>query len=297
MWRREIMHYEGKIYRPWTEANSVLIQTTLGCSNNNCTFCSMFDDKQFSIRKLEDIFRDIDEARLIYPHVESIFLIDGNVIAARTDFLLKIFDKIKTTFPENKNIALYAGYNDFRRKSLEQLKEMKDAGLTMTYSGLESGDPIVLEKIKKRMTQEHIIEGAMLAKEAGIRSLVSFIFGLGGKERSFEHIYETTKILNIIQPEELAPMALAIQPGTELEQEVQCGDFIMPSPLQILNEEKYLLENMDDFDCYYWGGHGNNIASMRGMFVPNRHMFLDKVQREIDTNPVTQQDVIQTFAW
>lgn len=142
------MNYEGKVYRPWPEYRSILIQTTLGCSINTCTFCSMFDDKRFKVRPIEDVIKDIEEARLIYPHVESIFLIDGNVMAARTDYLLKIFDKLRSTFPECKKISLYSGLNDFRRKTIAELKELKDAGLDMAYSGLESGDRIVLERIK-----------------------------------------------------------------------------------------------------------------------------------------------------
>ena len=290
------MHYEGKIYRPWTEANSVLIQTTLGCSMNHCTFCNMFSDKRFRIRDIDDIFQDIESARHFYPHVESIFLIDGNVMAARTDFLLKIFEKIKATFPECQKISLYSGLNDLRRKSPSELKELKHAGLSMAYAGLESGDRIVLERIKKRMTPEQALEGMALAKEAGIEMLLSFIFGLGGREHSKEHIVETTKLLNLMQPEQIAPMALAIQPGTELEQEVNRGEFILPTPLQILEEERYLLENLD-FETMYWGDHGNNIVSLKGMLPTYQKQFLGQVNNAIATNPITQENVIQTFSW
>ncbi|MDO6761962.1 radical SAM protein [Agarivorans sp. 1_MG-2023] len=291
------MHYQGKIYRPWMEAESVLIQTTLGCSNNQCTFCTMFDDKRFKVRELADIFIDIEEARVIYPRVKSIFLIDGNVMAIRTEMLVSILDKIKTTFPEIENISLYSGFNDFRRKSITELKEIKSAGLDMAYTGLESGDPIVLQRIQKRMTREHAIEGMELARAANIKVLASFIFGLGGKERSKEHAINTTSLLNIIQPDAIAPMALAVQPGSELEREVARSEFILPTPLQILEEEKYLLENLADFNCYYWGDHGNNISPMRGMFPGVRQPFLDKVNDNIAHNPVTKQNIIQTFAW
>ncbi|MGF1787447.1 radical SAM protein [Photobacterium swingsii] len=291
------MHYEGKIYRPWIEAESVLIQTTLGCSNNQCTFCTMFDDKRFKVRELEDIFLDIEEARLIYPHVKSIFLIDGNVMAIRTEMLIKILDKIKMTFPEIQNISLYSGFNDFRRKSIAELKEIHSAGLSMAYSGLESGDPVVLDRIQKRMTREHAIEGMAMAREANIKVLASFIFGLGGKYRSTEHAVNTTSLLNIMQPDAIAPMALAIQPGSALEGELKRGEFTLPTPLQILEEEKYLLENLEDFDCYYWGDHGNNISPMRGMFPAVRQPFLDRINTHIAHNPITKQNVIETFSW
>ena len=291
------MQYQGKVYRPWPEAESVLIQTTLGCSNNQCTFCNMFSDKRFKIRELEEIFRDIEQARRLYPKVESIFLIDGNVIAARTEFLLKIFDKITATFPEIKNIALYAGYNDLRRKTPAQLKQLTQAGLTMAYAGLESGDPEVLKWTQKGMTREQVMEGAALAKDAGLKMLASFIFGLGGRHRSEEHIQATTDLVNQIEPEEIAPMALAIQPGTELERQVFSGEFMMPSPLQVLEEERYLLQSLNDFDCYYWGDHGNNLSPMKGMLPGARQPFLDRINQHIAHNPVTRQEVIQTFAW
>lgn len=291
------MRYEGKIYRPWTEAESVLIQVTLGCSINTCTFCNMFRDKRFKIRDLDDVFQDIEGLRQRYHRVESIFLIDGNVMAARTDYLVKVLNKITTTFPEVQNISMYAGFNDLRRKSVEDLIKIRQAGLNMVYAGLESGDREVLERIGKRMTPEHAIEGMARAKQAGIRVLASFIFGLGGRERSKQHIEATTALVNQLKPEEIAPMALAIQPGTELEREVEQGRFSLPSPLQILQEEQYLLENLQDFDCYYWGDHGNNISPMRGMLPQARHAFLERINHEVATNPITQQQIIQTFSW
>ncbi len=290
------MDYEGKVYRPWMEANSLLIQATVGCTNNKCTFCDMFREKKFRIMALEDVFQDIEDARRIYPSVESIFLIDGNALAVKTETLLQILEKITSTFPECERIALYGGLNDFERKSVEELKQLKKAGLTLVYAGLESGDQVVLKRIKKGITAEQALAGMEKAKAAGIEMLLSFIFGLGGKERSREHIVETTRLLNIMQPEQIAPMALAVQPGTELEREVEAGEFILPTPLQILEEEKNLLENLD-FPTYYWGDHGNNIVPMRGILPKSHEFFLEKIERAIATHPVTQQEILQTFAW
>ena len=290
------MNYEGKVYRPWIEANSILIQVTLGCSINTCTFCSMFDDKRFKVRPIEDVFQDIEQARRYYPYVESIFLIDGNVMTARTDYLLKVFDKLRSTFPESKKISLYSGLNDFRRKTTTELKELVDAGLSMAYCGLESGDPVVLEKIKKRMTAEQALEGMAMAKEAGIEILLSFIFGLGGRDRSKEHIEATTALLNKLNPEQIAPMALAVQPGTELEKEVQRGEFVMPTELQVLQEEKHLLENLN-IDTFYWGDHGNNLIQHKGFLLDSRQFFLNNVNQAIQQNPMAADNVIQTFSW
>ena len=291
------MQYEGKIYRPWPEANSLLIQTTLGCTHNTCTFCDMFREKRFRIRKIEKIFRDIEEARQIYPYIRSIFLIDGNVLALKTEFLLKILGRISVTFPECSKIALYAGLNDLRRKSVKELKQLKQAGLALVYTGLESGDPVTLERIKKGLTPEQTRKGMEKAKAAGIEVLVSIIFGIGGQERSREHIVETTRLLNIMKPEQLAPMALTIQPGTELQKQVETGEFIQATPLQILEEEKYLLENLADFDTIYWGDHANNIVSSRGRLPASRDLFLKKIDHAIADHPVTKQEVLVTSPW
>ena len=291
------MVYEGKVYRPWMEADSLLIQTTLGCTHNKCTFCSMFDDKRFGIRDIEDIFQDIDGARSVVPHVHSIFLIDGNVLVLKTDFLSKILNKITATFPECSKISLYAGLNDLRRKPVEELTELKQAGLTMAYTGLESGDPFTLERIRKGLTPEQAEKGMAKAKAAGIDILVSIIFGIGGKERSREHIVETTKLLNLMEPEEIAPMALAVQPGTELAKQVESGAFIQATPLQILEEEKYLLENLAGFETIYWGDHANNIVSSRGRLPESQKQFLSKIDHAIANHPVAEQEVLVTSPW
>lgn len=291
------MYYEGKVYRPWPEVNSLLIQTTLGCTHNKCTFCDMFREKRFRIRKIDQIFKDIDEARARFRHIESLFLIDGNVLALKTEFLLKILGKITSTFPECSKISLYAGLNDLRRKSIEELTELKKAGLTMAYTGLESGDRVILERIKKGLTPEQAREGMAKAKTAGIEVLVSVIFGIGGKERSREHIVETTRLLNLMAPEQIAPMALAVQPGTELADQVETGDFIQATPLQILEEEKYLLEYLANFDTMYWGDHANNIVSLKGRLPASRERFLKEIGQAMARHPVTEQEVLLTSPW
>ena len=290
------MEYKGKIYRPWMEANSILIQTTLGCTHNKCTFCDMFSDKRFGIRKVDDVFKDIEEARDLFPQVSSVFLIDGNVLALKTETLLKILEKITVTFPECKTISLYAGLNDLRRKTVAELTQLKQAGLTMAYTGLESGDSVTLKRIRKGLTPEQAEQGMAHAKAAGIQVLASIIFGIGGKERSKDHIVETTRLLNILQPEELAPMALAVQPGTELAREVAAGEFLQATPLQILEEEKYLLENLT-FDTYYWGDHGNNIVASKGRLSELREQFIQRIDHAIAAHPVTKETVLKTYAW
>ncbi len=162
---------------------------------------------------------------------------------------------------------------------------------------MESGDPVTLERIRKGLTPEQAQKGMAKAKAAGIDILVSIILGIGGKERSREHIVETTRLLNIIKPEQIAPMALAIQPGTELERQVETGAFIQASPLQILEEEKYLLENLAGFETIYWGDHANNIVASKGRLPTSRELFLGKIDHAIASHPVTKQEVLVTSPW
>lgn len=291
------MDYVGKLYRPWMEANSVLIQTTIGCSNNNCSFCDMYRDKpQFRIRRLPDIYKHIEQAKTFYPNAEDFFLIDGNVMVIKTDHIIKTIEKIKQEFPKAKNIALYSQYNDFRRKTVEELKAIKQAGLTKAYVGLESGDAKVLKDTTTSMTPAQAIEGAAKAKAAGIKVLASFIFGLGGKYRSREHMQETVKLLNIIQPKEIAPMALAIQANTPLAKEVEREEFIQATPLQILQEEQHLLKNLN-YETYYWGNHGNNIVPMKGALPEMQSQFLNRIEYAIQAHPVIQEEVLLTNPW
>ncbi len=289
------MEYIGKIYRPWMEYKSLLIQVTYGCSYNTCTFCSMFDDKKFGIRDLEEVFKDIDEASVKY-YVDSIFLIDGNVMVIKSQILLQILNRIKEKLPECDNVSLYASFRDIANKTDEELFELKNSGLDTVYVGLESGSEIILDKVKKQLTIEEVVLGMAKAREAGIKVLVSIILGLGGKDDSKEHIVKTTELLNQIQPDEIAPMVLTVQPNTKLESEISSGEFVQATPLQILEEEKYLLENLD-FKTYYWGDHGNNILSLRGNLPDFKDKFLQRINEAIDKNPVTNDEIYYSEPW
>lgn len=166
----------------------------------------------------------------------------------------------------------------------------------MVYTGLESGDRMTLERIQKRLTPEQAKEEMTKAKAAGIEILASIIFGIGGQKHSKKHIAGTTRLLNIMQPEQLAPMVLTIQPGTILANPIDTREFLQATTLQILEEEKHLLENMT-FDTFYWGDHGNNIVSSKGKLPEFRDLFLENIQHAIANHPVTKQEILITSPW
>ncbi|MFI3243558.1 MAG: radical SAM protein [Akkermansia sp.] len=290
------MEYVGKIYRPWMEAESFLLQVTYGCSHNTCTFCTMFDDKRFRIRPLADILREVQEAGQRYYGIRSVFLIDGNVLVLKTEMLLKILEAIRQHIPTCERVAMYATFNDLRRKTVQNLKDLSEAGLDIVYAGLESGDPDILKRVKKDLTPEQALEGMAHAKEAGLAVHNSLIFGLGGREGSQRHIEMTTDLLNRLQPEEISTLSLSVQPNSELEKEVEAGSFVQVSPLQLLQEELYLLENIT-FPTLYWGDHGNNIVAKRGYLPEHQAEFVQLLRDAIAHHPMSKAASYHPSPW
>ncbi len=292
------MEYHGKIYRPWMEADSLLIQVTHGCSHNSCTFCTMFSDKKFRIRPLVEIKHDIAEAGRLYSGigVRSVFLIDGNVLVVATKMLLDIMQAIRKELPTCERIAMYASFNDLRRKRPAELRALRDAGLDIVYAGLESGDPEILQRVKKHLTPEEAIEGMAHAKEAGLAVHNSLIFGLGGRDESERHIHATSALLSQLRPEEISTLSLSVQPDSELECSVRKGDFEQASPLQLLQEEKHLLEHID-FPTLYWGDHANNIIPKRGFLPQKQQEFIALVDAAIAHHPMSKQDHYHPAPW
>ncbi len=290
------MEYEGKIYRPWMEAESFLLQVTYGCSHNTCTFCTMFEDKRFRIRPLKTIIADIEEASRLYFGIRSIFLIDGNVLVVKTSMLMSILQKIRELIPTCERVAMYATFNDLRRKSVNELAELRAAGLDIVYVGLESGNADILKRVKKNLTPEQAIEGMSQAKAAGLAVHNSIIFGLGGREHSKEHIEATAKLLQQLRPEEISTLCLSVQPNSDLEKEVKAGLFTQASPLQLLQEEKYLLEHIN-FPTLYWGDHGNNLVSKRGYLPEKQAEFIELLNRAIDHHPMSKVDTYHPRPW
>ncbi|MBN2898986.1 MAG: radical SAM protein, partial [Clostridia bacterium] len=195
------MRYEGRVFRPPSEARSLIIQATIGCAHNACVFCSMYKEKQFRARPTEDILEDIAEARSFYPFVKRIFLADGNALALSMDRLKPILESIKETYPECERIGVYGAPMDILNKSVEQLKELKRLGLGIIYLGLESGCDDVLTLMKKGVSAAAMIESAERVKAAGIDLSVTVISGLGGTVYTEAHALETGKVLSAMNPD------------------------------------------------------------------------------------------------
>lgn len=276
------MRYEGKVYRPPSEARSVIIQATIGCSHNKCTFCSMYKEDQFRIRKTEEIIEDINSARINYGNINRIFLADGDALMIKTEHLVQILNHIKNTLPECERIGIYASPKSIMTKSVEDLKTLKAAGLSIAYLGLESGSDEILLDINKGATSEEIINEANKLKDTDILLSITLISGLGGKEKWRQHAIESAKTINSIKPDYLGLLTLMVEPGTKLFDDVNSGEFQLLSPEEVALETLVLLENLDAEGCIFRSNHASNYISLKGTLNHDKDIMINQLKQAID---------------
>lgn len=278
------MRYEGRVFRPPSEARSLIIQATIGCAHNNCTFCSMYKDKKFRIRKLEDILEDLDSAREYYKSIKRIFLADGDALILKTEDLLKILQYIKKIFPECERIGIYTTPKDILNKSLDDLKVLKENGLGIMYMGIESGNDEVLKKIKKGVDSRTIIEAGKKARESGIKLSVTLISGLGGKEYIKEHAVDSARVINEINPDYVGLLTLMLEQDTELYNEYREGEFELLSPEEVMLETKLFIENLNVHNCVFRSNHASNYVSLKGTLNKDKDRLLNEIDEVLKEN-------------
>lgn len=277
------MRYEGAVYRPPSEAYSLIIQATVGCSHNGCTFCNMYKDKSFHIHTVEEVFEDLAEARAMYNYVDRIFLADGDALIYKTEDLLKILDKIKELFPECQRVTSYATPRSLLLKTQEELDLIHSRGLAMLYLGLESGSDEILKRVNKGATSAEIILAGQKAKKAGFQLSVTILSGLGGLELSQEHAIETGRAITEMKPDFIGEMTLNIIPGTKLYEQQKAGTFVMPDPVDILEETKLLIQNIDDEGAVFRSNHVSNYVNIRGTFNEGRQDMIRQIDQAMES--------------
>jgi len=275
------MKYEGTVYRPPSEARSWILQATIGCSHNRCTFCSMYKDKSFRIRGMDEIIQEIHEARGMYGRLERIFIADGDALMIRTENLLAIIEELRGTFPECQRIGIYASPRSIHLKSERDLRALREAGLGIAYLGLESGSDSVLEMVKKGDTREGIISAGRKIKEAGLMLSVTVISGLGGSEGWEEHAIETAHAVNQIRPDYLGLLTLMVDPGTELWDQVESGEFSLLSPYEIAQETLLMLKNLDSPGCVFRSNHASNYVALKGTLNRDREEMISTLENAL----------------
>ena len=239
------MRYEGDIYRPPSEAYSYILQITIGCAHNKCTFCGSFKAKQFRIRKLEEVYEDLNMAREYYRKVGRIFLADGDALVCKNEYLLSILKRIKEQFPECQRVGIYGRAKDVLRKTDEELAELRDNGITILYIGVESGNPEILRRINKGETREELIEAVQRVNRIGIETSLTFLSGIGGRELWRENALDTGTMMSEMEPTYASFLTLMLVPGTDLYEQHRRGEFELLTPEEVLKEAELMLENIN----------------------------------------------------
>lgn len=273
------MRYEGTVYRPPSEANSLLIQATIGCPHNKCTFCTMYKESRFKIRPVEEIKEDLRSARDYYgEYVESLFFPDGNTIIMKTAQLVEIFSYAKQLFPYLQRITVYGSARFVNKKSLEELQQLKDAGLSRVHTGMESGDDVTLQKICKGTTSAEIIAAGLKLKQVGIDTSEYYLVGIGGKERWREHALESARVLSAFSPDFIRLRTFVPVPGTPLYDDYKQGKFNLLSPHEALQEIGLLISHLHCEGSYVLSDHVSNYWNISGRLPDDREIMLEAVK-------------------
>jgi radical SAM superfamily enzyme YgiQ (UPF0313 family) len=269
--------YEGTVYRPPSEATSLILQATIGCSHNTCTFCVSYLDKKFRIKSLKEMEHDIKAVLPYYRGTERIFLADGDALAIPAPQLLELLALLKKNFPKLGRASIYGSPGNIRKKTLEELKALKAAGLGIIYIGLESGSDTILRAVKKGSLSNDMITAAKKVKEAGIPLSVIWILGLGGKGRSDEHARETARVLNAMDPEYAGALTLMVVEPAPICKEVESGRLTLLDPKESLLELRRVVEKLELSNCVFRVNHASNYASIRGTLPQDKQKILAQI--------------------
>jgi radical SAM superfamily enzyme YgiQ (UPF0313 family) len=268
------MHYEGMIIRPPSEADSILLQVTVGCSHNKCTFCGTYKGERFKIKSDEIIMEDIGFAAKHCKNQDRVFICDGDALIVPQKKLLKYLQEIENQLPWVKRVGLYANSKGISMKTPEELQQLREHGLKIAYMGLESGDDITLKAVNKGAGSEKMIKMGQKVKEAGIKLSVTVLLGLAGRKRSQEHARETGRVLTAMDPDYVGALSLMLIPGTPLHQDYEAGRFELPGATEMLSELRTMLAATDLSDGLFHANHASNYLPIRAKLPRDKEKTL-----------------------
>ncbi|WP_372752920.1 radical SAM protein [Labilibaculum sp.] len=276
-----MINYHEPLFRPPSEALSLILQITLGCAWNQCAFCEMYSSKQFKIRKEEAIFADIESLSRYADRYRKVFLADGNAMVLSFDKLSRILDQLQTSFPRLTRVSAYALPKDIEAKSDKELQLLAQKGLKLLYVGIESGDDELLHRIHKGENFASTSHALQRARKAGIKLSVMIINGLGGKNYSQQHALESARIINEIQPEFLSTLVLSFPYGEEHFQNKFEGDFIPLNPIELIAEMRIFIEKLELSQSIFRSDHASNYLVLRGNFPRDKQEMLKRIDAVI----------------
>ena len=281
------MEYEGIVIRPPSEAESLILQVTLGCSHNRCTFCPTYKGRRFQIKDLDRIKEEIDEMAPCGPF-RKVFLADGDALIMPQDKLIAILQYLKERLPGLRRVGLYGNAKSILRKSVEELRALKALKLGIVYLGVETGDPTLLEKVRKGASYEQMVEAGRRVKEAGITLSATVLLGLGGVEHGQQHALATAKILSDIDPDFASALTLMVVPGTPLHEEMESGRFQLPSPFQLLEELGTLIAHTHFTNCYFTSNHASNYLPIKARLPRDKEAVVRLIQKVVSSQDASR---------
>jgi len=271
------MRYEGNLFRPPSEARSYILQATIGCSHNLCTYCDMYREKDFRERDLEAVFEDIREAAETYPGVNKVFVADGDALIMGTPHWLEILQELKRSFPRLRRVSSYATAMNVLEKSEEELRDLREAGLSLLYIGPESGDAETLRRIVKGGTFEDHAEAGKKAHAAGMKISVIMLLGAGGMERTKEHAVETARLITEMDPEYFSTLTLTVIPGTPLHRMQEKGRFEIPPIALLLRELRTMVAESRPTNSIFRTNHASNYLPIEGRLPRDREKIVSTI--------------------
>jgi len=285
------MQYEGNIYRPPSEASSLIVQATVGCTHNACTFCEMYKEKQFRLKPFETILADLQEARRVYRHVERIFFADGDALCMATDKLLRLLHTVQELFPECFRVGVYSRPTQILQKSEEELVCLAKAGLGIAYIGAESGSDEVLRRVNKGETAEESIEAVQKAERAGIRASVTFVLGLGGRELMEKHAVKTGAAISAMGATYVGLLSLMLTPRMPLYADAADGTFTPLTARETMEELELILSHTNCVqETILRSNHASNWLTLAGVLPQDKGRMLGQVQDAMRDTSVLRAD-------
>jgi radical SAM superfamily enzyme YgiQ (UPF0313 family) len=275
------MHYEGMIIRPPSEANSILLQITVGCSHNKCTFCGTFAGERFKIKSDEIVDQDIQFAKEYCRRQRRIFLCDGDALIIPQKRLVNILKKIETNLPWVTRVGIYANTKSIQMKTPEELAELHQHGLSIAYMGLETGDDVTLKAVRKGATAEKMIAMGKKIREAGIKLSITVLLGLAGRERSMIHAQETGKVLSAIDPEYVGALSLMLIPGTPLSNDHEKGIFPLLKPDEMLKELRHMIAHTHLSRGLFHANHASNYLPIKARMPRDKERTIQQIDQAL----------------
>lgn len=275
------MHYQGTIYRPPSEAASILLQVTTGCSHNKCSFCGMYKGQRFSIKPEAQVMADIDFAAAHFREARRLFLCDGDALILPQARLLAILERIERRLPGISRVGIYGNSKSLRSKSMAELAQLRGHGLGIVYMGLESGDDQTLAGMNKGATVAEMIETGTKARQAGLQLSVTVLLGIAGPERSHLHALATGQGLSALDPEFVGALSLMLEPGTPLEADHRAGRFALPDPLALLKELRTMIAATELSGGLFHANHASNYLPIRAKLPDEKQATLALLDQAI----------------